>query len=72
MFDFSNRETVMLVAVIVSLTATYYLYTEMKKQKEDMLKVKTYVSHKLSHTPANDEKKQEHEEEDEEEENNDD
>lgn len=68
MFDIANRETMMLVAVIVSLAATYYLYTEMKKQKEDMLKVKTFVSHKMSQPPANDEKKQEQEQEQEEEE----
>ena len=57
MFDFANRETMMIVAVIVSLTATYYIYTEMKKQKTDMYKVKAYVSHKLAQTPANDAKK---------------
>ncbi len=57
MFDFANRETMMIVAVIVSLAATYYLYTEMKKQKTDMYKVKAYVSHKLAQTPANEAKK---------------
>lgn len=57
MFDFANRETMMIVAVIVSLATTYYLYTEMKKQKTDMYKVKAYVSHKLAQTPANEAKK---------------
>jgi len=56
MFDFANRETMMIVAIIVSLASTYYIYTEMKKQKNDMYKVKAYVSHKLAHTPANDAK----------------
>ncbi len=57
MLDFANRETMMIVAILVSLATTYYLYTEMKKQKNDIYKVKAYVSHKLTHTPANEAKK---------------
>ena len=58
MFDFANRETLVLIAVLVSLAATYYLYTEIKRQKEDMNIVKTYVSHKLARSPAHEAKKQ--------------
>jgi hypothetical protein len=58
MFDFANRETLILIAVLVSLAATYYLYTEMKRQKEDIHSVKAYVSHKLARTPAHEAKKQ--------------
>lgn len=58
MFDFANRETLVLIAVFVSLAATYYLYTEMKRQKEDIHNVKTFVSHKLARSPAHEAKKQ--------------
>ena len=53
MFD---RETMVMIALVVSLAATFYLYNEIQKQKQDMTNVKTYVSKKLSHTPANDAK----------------
>mgnify|MGYP001550652028 CR=1 FL=1 len=58
MFDFANRETLILIAVLVTLAATYYLYTEIKRQKEDIHSVKAYVSHKLARTPAHEAKKQ--------------
>lgn len=49
-----NRDTMMIVAVIVSLAATIYLFREFQKQKQDVTNVKYYVSRKLSQTPAND------------------
>jgi hypothetical protein len=58
MFDFANRETMILLAVILTVAATYYLYTEMKRQKEDINNIRTYVSHKLARSPANDARKQ--------------
>ena len=58
MFDFANREMLVLIAVLVTIAATYYLYTEIKRQKEDINNVKTFVSHKLARSPANEAKKQ--------------
>lgn len=58
MFDFASRETMILIAVLVSLAASYYLYTEIKRQKEDMNTIKNYVSHKLARSPTNEVKKQ--------------
>lgn len=58
MFDFVNRETLMFIAVLVSFAAIYYLYTEIKRQKEDIHNVKTYVSHKFARSPAHEAKKQ--------------
>ena len=56
MLDFVNREMMMMVALIVSLAATYYLYNEMQKQKNDITAVRTFLSKKISHTRANDTK----------------
>lgn len=58
MFNFANRETVTFIAIILSIAATYYLFTEMKRQKEDINNIKSFVSHKLARSPANDAKKQ--------------
>ena len=58
MFDFANRETLILIAVLVTLAATYYLYTEIKRQQGDMDTIKNYVSHKLARSPTNEAKKQ--------------
>ena len=56
MFGMFDRETMVMIALVVSLAATFYLYNEIQKQKQDMTNVKTYVSKKLSHAPANDAK----------------
>jgi hypothetical protein len=53
MFD---RETVVMIAVAITLVATCYLFNELQKQKLDMNNVKTYMTRKVSHTPANDTK----------------
>jgi hypothetical protein len=58
MFNFANRETVTFLAIILSIAATYYLFTEMKRQKEDINNIKSFVSHKLARSPAHDAKKQ--------------
>ena len=58
MFDFANRETMILLAVFLTIATTYYLYTEMKRQKEDINNIRTYVSHKLARSPANEARKQ--------------
>ena len=58
MFDFVSRETMILIAVLVSLAASYYLYTEIKRQQGDMDTIKNYVSHKLARSPTNEAKKQ--------------
>lgn len=58
MFDFVSREAMILIAVLVSLAASYYLYTEIKRQQGDMNTIKTYMSHNLSHSPTNEAKKQ--------------
>ena len=42
MFSF-DRETMMLVAVIVSLAASFYMFSEMKKQKQEIATVKNYA-----------------------------
>jgi hypothetical protein len=53
MFD---RETVVMIAVAITLVATCYLFNELQKQKLDMNNVKTYMTRKVSHAPANDTK----------------
>ena len=55
MFD---RETMMLIAVIVTLAGTAYMFREFQKQKQEITNVKYYVSKKLSSPP----KPAEHEE----------
>ncbi len=56
MFSF-DRETAMIVAVVVSLLASAYLYKELQKQKQDMSTIQSYtvsMSKQLSQAPAND------------------
>jgi hypothetical protein len=43
-----TRENMMIVAMIVTLAATIYLYRESQKQRLDITNVKYYVSRKLS------------------------
>lgn len=52
-----DRETAMMVAVVVSLLASAYLYKELQKQKQDMSTIQSYtvsMSKQLSQAPAND------------------
>ena len=49
MFD---RETMMLIAVIVTLVGTAYMFREFQKQKQEITNVKYYVSKKLSTPPS--------------------
>lgn len=52
-----NRETAMMIAVVVSLLASAYLYREFQKQKQDMSTIQSYavsMSKQLSQAPAND------------------
>ena len=49
MFD---RETMMLIAVIVTLAGTAYMLREFQKQKQEITNVKYYVSKKLSTPPT--------------------
>ena len=58
MFNFVSRDTMILIAVLVSLVASYYLYSEIKRQQGDMETIKNYVSHKLARSPTNEVKKQ--------------
>jgi len=60
MFD---RDTMMIVAMIVTLAGTIYMFREFQKQKQEITNVKYYVSKKLS-TPPSPPKKEEEEEED--------
>lgn len=56
MFD---RDTMMIVAMIISLAGTIYMFREFQKQKQEITNVKYYVSRKMSQTPADDAKKTE-------------
>jgi hypothetical protein len=63
MFD---RDTMMIVAMIVTLAGTIYMFREFQKQKQEITNVKYYVSKKLSTSPSppSPPKKEEEEEED--------
>lgn len=52
-----DRETAMMVAIVVSLLASAYLYKELQKQKQDMSTIQSYtvsMSKQMSQAPAND------------------
>ena len=49
MFD---RETMMMIAIVITLVGTVYMFREFQKQKQEITNVKYYVSRKLSHTPT--------------------
>jgi mannitol-specific phosphotransferase system IIBC component len=52
-----DRETAMMVAVVVSLLVSAYLYRELQKQKQDMSTIQSYtvsMSKQMSQAPAND------------------
>lgn len=52
-----DRETAMMVAIVVSLLASAYLYKEFQKQKTDMSTLKNYtanMSRQMTHAPAHD------------------
>lgn len=56
--NFVSRETIILVAVFVSLAASYYLYNEIKRNHVEICTIKDYVSRKLARSPTNEVKKQ--------------
>lgn len=47
MFD---RETMMMIAMVITLAGTVYMFREFQKQKQEITNVKYYVSRKLSST----------------------
>lgn len=65
-----NKETMMMVAVVVALLATFYMYKELQKTKQDVQGLATNGQKldsqfsELTHTLANDANEQEDETED--------
>lgn len=60
MFNF-DRETMLMVAVVVSIAASVYLYREFQKQTQDISNLRTYslnLSKQLTHTLPRDTVKQ--------------
>lgn len=59
-----NRETLVTLAIVVALTATFYLYKELKQTNQDVLSCKTYSQTlasqlvSMSQAPVDDTKKQ--------------
>ena len=49
MFD---RDTMMIVAMIITLAGTIYMFREFQKQKQEITNVKYYVSRKMSQPSA--------------------
>jgi len=57
MFELVSREMMIIIAVLVSLSASCYLYTEIKRQREDTNTIKAFLSRKPSRSPTNEAKK---------------
>ena len=57
-----NRETMMMVAVVIALAATFYMYKELQKTKQDVQSFSSGMTTQLqtlSHALTNDAKKKE-------------
>lgn len=57
-----NRETMMMVAVVIALAATFYMYKELQKTKQDVQSFSSGMTTQLqtlSHALTNDVKKKE-------------
>lgn len=46
-----DRETAIIVGVIACAIASYYIYTDLKKSKDDITKIKTFLDSVTSEPP---------------------